>query len=248
MFGTMGILNTVERIGMVEFLKYFQSDHRGIYLDLYVCNIFEGLLHPLQQRQARKVQLKSKKQTKKYLQQATSNIEGKQIKIRLKQIMNNPPQYSHEDLDRVNTDFHQGLVEAAESLAPYPVHWWTKEIEEKYKVLQYWFAELTFEKCKTVGEDILRTLTARLPQKADVYQGNKNRNISQQLRLATKNLQKSRSDSFKKRQKELQDEVEKNVGDKEKGEKGKIIQKRLKGIKATERRMGMFRKIKKYTK
>eukprot|EP00957_Ditylum_brightwellii_P166077 12644623-Ditylum_brightwellii.AAC.1 len=28
MFGTTGILNAVERIGMVEFLKYFQTDHR----------------------------------------------------------------------------------------------------------------------------------------------------------------------------------------------------------------------------
>eukprot|EP00957_Ditylum_brightwellii_P019488 1470463-Ditylum_brightwellii.AAC.1 len=68
MFGTTGILNAVENIGMVEFLKYFQSDHRGIYLDLYACNIFKGLLHPLQQRQARKVQLKLKKQTNTYLQ------------------------------------------------------------------------------------------------------------------------------------------------------------------------------------
>ena len=81
-----------------------------------------------------------------------------------------------------------------------------------------------------------------------MYQCNKNCTISQQLRLATKNLQKARSGSFKKRQKELQDEVEKNIGDKERGEKGKIIQKRLKGIKATKRRMGMFRKMKKYTK
>eukprot|EP00957_Ditylum_brightwellii_P077997 5928696-Ditylum_brightwellii.AAC.1 len=48
--------------------------------------------------------------------------------------MNKPLQYSHEDLDRVNTDFHQGLVEAAETLASYPVHWWTKETEEKYKL------------------------------------------------------------------------------------------------------------------
>ena len=49
MFGTMGILNAVEKAGMVEFKKYFQSDHRGIYLDLYACHIFEGILHPLQQ-------------------------------------------------------------------------------------------------------------------------------------------------------------------------------------------------------
>eukprot|EP00957_Ditylum_brightwellii_P008444 639892-Ditylum_brightwellii.AAC.1 len=62
--------------------------------------------------------------------------------------MNNPLQYSHEDLDRVNTDFNHGLVEAAESLAPYTVHWWTKEIEEKYKILQYRFAELTFKNAK----------------------------------------------------------------------------------------------------
>eukprot|EP00957_Ditylum_brightwellii_P139049 10598222-Ditylum_brightwellii.AAC.1 len=30
MFGTTGVLNAVERIGVVEFVKYFQSDHRGI--------------------------------------------------------------------------------------------------------------------------------------------------------------------------------------------------------------------------
>jgi hypothetical protein len=125
--------------------------------------------------------VKIKKRTKKYLQKATSNIEGKQISHRLKQIIKNPLQYSHDNLDRVNTDFHQGLVDAAETLAPYPIYWWTKEIEEKYKILQYWFAELTFKKCKTAGDDILKTLRARLPQKADVYQGNKNRNISQQL-------------------------------------------------------------------
>ena len=162
--------------------------------------------------------------------------------------MKNPLQYSHDDLDRVNTDFHQGLVEAAETLAPYPIHWWTKEIEEKYKVLQYWFAELTFKKCKTTGDDILKTLRARLPQKTDIYQGNKKRNISQQLQQATKKLRKARSDSFKKRQKELQEEVEKNIGDKDKGNKEKKIQKQIKGIKATERCMGMFRKMKKYTK
>eukprot|EP00957_Ditylum_brightwellii_P140952 10737397-Ditylum_brightwellii.AAC.1 len=68
--------------------------------------------------------------------------------------MKNPLQYSHDDLDRVNTDFHQGLVDAVETLAPYPIHWWTKEIEEEYK-------------CKTAGGDILKTLRARLPQKTD---------------------------------------------------------------------------------
>ena len=141
---------------------------------------------------------KIKKRTKKYLQKATSNIEGKQISYRLKQIIQNPQQYCHDELDKINTDFHQGLVDAAETLAPYPIHWWTKEIEEKYKILQYWFAALTFKKCKTAGNDILKTLRTRLPQTTDIYQGNKDRNISQQLRQATKNLRKARSDSFKK--------------------------------------------------
>eukprot|EP00957_Ditylum_brightwellii_P196316 14956818-Ditylum_brightwellii.AAC.1 len=69
--------------------------------------------------------------------------------------MSDPDQYSHKELDSLNTEFHQSLVIAADSLALYPVHWWTKQIEEKYKVQQYWLAESTFKKCKTVGEDIL---------------------------------------------------------------------------------------------
>eukprot|EP00957_Ditylum_brightwellii_P060688 4607774-Ditylum_brightwellii.AAC.1 len=68
------------------------------------------------------MQLKSKKRTTKYLQKASSSIDEKQIATRLQQIMDDPDQQSHKDLDTINTEFHQSLVTAAESLAPYPVH------------------------------------------------------------------------------------------------------------------------------
>eukprot|EP00957_Ditylum_brightwellii_P091095 6935219-Ditylum_brightwellii.AAC.2 len=75
MFGTPEVLNVVEAIGMMEFLKYFQSDHRGIFLDLYMCNIFARILHLLQQCDAQKVQLKAKVRTTKYLKRATVHIK-----------------------------------------------------------------------------------------------------------------------------------------------------------------------------
>eukprot|EP00957_Ditylum_brightwellii_P048374 3671583-Ditylum_brightwellii.AAC.1 len=54
MIGTSGVLKAVDAIGMVEFLNYFHSDHRGIFLDIYMCNIFAGILDPLQQQDAQK--------------------------------------------------------------------------------------------------------------------------------------------------------------------------------------------------
>eukprot|EP00957_Ditylum_brightwellii_P088311 6727271-Ditylum_brightwellii.AAC.1 len=57
--GTKGVLDAIEEIGFPNFLKYIHSNHREMYINLYLCKLFSGLLHPLQQRSACKVQLRS---------------------------------------------------------------------------------------------------------------------------------------------------------------------------------------------
>ena len=113
-------------------------------MDLYLCNIFRGQLHPLQQTQTRKVQLKSWKRTSIYLKNASKNIKGSQIVRRMEKIQDDYTKHNHTKLDEINDDLHNSLLTAEKHLAPFPVYWWTKEIDEKYKIQQYWIAETTF--------------------------------------------------------------------------------------------------------
>eukprot|EP00957_Ditylum_brightwellii_P147820 11256989-Ditylum_brightwellii.AAC.1 len=59
-WGTKGVAESGNEIGLLEFLKYFTTDHRGLLIDLCLCRIFSGLLHPLQSRESLRIQTKSK--------------------------------------------------------------------------------------------------------------------------------------------------------------------------------------------
>eukprot|EP00957_Ditylum_brightwellii_P158971 12099925-Ditylum_brightwellii.AAC.1 len=72
--GTKGVLKAIENIGLIKFHKHLQSDHRGMFIDLYQCNIFSGILYPLQYQEAQKVQLRAKNRVTKYLTRTTEAL------------------------------------------------------------------------------------------------------------------------------------------------------------------------------
>eukprot|EP00957_Ditylum_brightwellii_P077398 5880832-Ditylum_brightwellii.AAC.1 len=55
-------------------------------------------------------------------------------------------------------------------------------------------------KLRILGKDVLDELRGKFPDKVDIYQGDATRYVAAQLRKATANLNKARSDSFKDRQ------------------------------------------------
>eukprot|EP00957_Ditylum_brightwellii_P066751 5065872-Ditylum_brightwellii.AAC.1 len=91
-------------------------------------------------------------------------------------------------------------MNAAALLPPVPRVWCHPEIGTLFKVQQYWNAVLSFKRNTMDSSRKLDKLKGKLPEDADIFQGDPARGIKGQLRKAAKNLRQARLDCFQKNQ------------------------------------------------
>eukprot|EP00957_Ditylum_brightwellii_P017097 1289010-Ditylum_brightwellii.AAC.1 len=94
--------------------------------------------------------------------------------------------------------------------------WWSGDLATAYTVTRYWRIKRSIQKTRLNNEEQLQNIIDKLGPEVDVYQGNQNRKPSTQLRKAVKQLGSCWNNSFKLRQKFLEELAEEAAENNEK--------------------------------
>eukprot|EP00957_Ditylum_brightwellii_P121937 9299160-Ditylum_brightwellii.AAC.1 len=84
-----------------------------------------------------------------------------------------------EEIDKEKT---QIMEEAEDSLPGFPQYWWSDTLFHAYQVAEYWKAALLFERSRIKDMIVLEERIGNIDPIVDMYQGDKNRKTTGQLK------------------------------------------------------------------
>lgn len=246
-FGTAQVKTATIRSGYTSFYDgIWNSDHRGIFVDISTKGLFHGETPDLQRTQSRNLSSKNKSQVDKFIKhlEKSKKIDGLLDQIRTLQRTDTPwDEQTHRELEDIDIAFTKTLLQAEKKCALPHNASWHPTLHKCYLIQQYWrTAKSGIANWKNVTSQ-LQSLKKQIEPPADIYQLDTTRSITRQLKLATKNVREQRRLSIQKRKEFLnyKQEIQILEGKKEKAAAIATIQN-------AELRAITFRKYHVYTK
>ena len=110
MYISGGILNAVQYAGMAPFDFIGSTDHRGLYCDLFLDEILDTNIIPLQAFPHRRLKSSIPKRVKKYLEVVKSQWDHQNIDKRLNSVIDNLSEYDITTLEKKLNDIDQSIT------------------------------------------------------------------------------------------------------------------------------------------
>jgi hypothetical protein len=232
------------------YLPYYDgiwhSDHRGIFIDISVDELFSGKTPTIPAHTARGLTSKSKTQVDRFICTLETNNKLPNI-LRTLQNLSHLENWSgehHRQFEETDIAFTNELLHAETHChLPHQASWHPR-LHQQYLIYSYWRKTksgiMNRKKINIQLENIKQKLDA---QSVDVFQGNDKRSPRNQLKLACRNLQEQRKTANDLRNNHLsfQQELMLLTGKKSKAQIIATIQR-------SERRAICFKKFHTFTK
>ena len=110
MYISGGILNAVQYAGMAPFDFIGSTDHRGLYCDLFLDEILDTNIIPLQAFPHRRIKSSILKRVKKYLEVVKSQWDHQNIDKRFNSVIDNLSEYDTTTLEKKLNDIDQSIT------------------------------------------------------------------------------------------------------------------------------------------
>jgi hypothetical protein len=245
-YGSKRLAKTVEGAGYLAYNDGILADHRGFFLDLNRQKLL-GQDQNVVTREERALTTNNKQGAAQYQLIASKGIISKNIPQRLKDVeqqsFNGFSPEVIQVLEEIDQELHQILLDAKTKIASYSHVPWSPQLHYAYQVWKYWKIILSYFKTKRIPGNRVKRLLQQWEHDYKVFQGDRTKTISQQLRQARKELNYRRINSTELRLEymeilaikyELLDEPN----------KAKIIKRIMKA----EEQSRMYRTLKRYLK
>jgi hypothetical protein len=244
---TTGIRESAKLSGYLPFYDgLWTSDHRGLFVDIHTPTLYHQQSNTTQNQPKRNLFSNYRTQVLKFINiiqksQRLPDILQKLTELDKLHICTNQNTIEFEQLDTI---FTATLLQAEQACA-LPNHAaWNPPLHESFLIYRYWRIRKSSRSNKTKVTDQLDTITRQVHTNGgDIHQGNQNRPITYQLKLAIKNLRQQRLAAAESRKKHLTFRQETMVLEGKKERAAAIIT-----IQKTERRQQCFRKFHLFTK
>jgi hypothetical protein len=103
------------------------------------------------------------------------------------------------DFEAVDTELHTILLAAKKTIATHSHLPWSPDLHKAYQIWKYWKVRLSYFKIKRIPGTRVKNLLGKWEKDYKVFQGDRTKSISRQLRKAKKALQQCRQNSHKLR-------------------------------------------------
>ena len=242
LLGTEEIVRSIRQCGMLRFQDGINSDHRGLWIDICILQLFRGDIHDIHRPPARKVITKQRKRCHKYRSKFTDKASETKIQEALKAFQPNDPanltNEEEDELNRLDDMITDSILQSEKSLPSIPTYWWFERLHVRHRILKYWKLRLSATRTTSNIEETLTKMEIELADE-DIFQGDSGRTIHGQIRKAYKLRRATRNDSFNLRQAFLEKLAEEEAAVNENSTKEKILRS-MRKTKAQRRMYKIF--------
>ena len=242
---SQNILPCVQKCGMLAYNDGILADHRGLWIDIDIPQLFKGGIAPNHERLKITPKCKQKALCVSLRQQTSQAIRDNNLQERLEHLLQDKTLSKEEkiremnELDGLLTQTMLGCLRNRKQQWPF---WWTPELHGYYTLVKIWKLRRNGMALGKNFEPQVLELIKQLPPDLDEYMGKPLASVSSHIRRAQRHLRDIRANSFKKRQEYL---LRDNASDVNEAEKTKI---RKTKIGQAERQSRIHSKIGHYLK